>query len=870
MAANATLHHLLTLTASSRPSFADQTFDCSWRRLAFEYAHELIPGLSAARAKGLHEALELTSLCGAAAFEPPAAKPSPPPAAPIPKADVTIFCSPAGSDSNEGSIGAPMLTLHAALNATRRLRRAKPAAATAAILLRAGTYHLATTLRLEPADSHLHIGSYNGEAAVVSGGALLRGLEWAPWPKRSGVYVADVSSMALPDGIPALRVHGRRVTRARYPNADPELDLFPKGWITDATKWRAPVYPPYNVPASATCEPHTQCGASYTKAIPAPDSEWHGMYQVYSEGYGGACSVYDPPRSPWCSDVFYLLRQFPEMHTRMPSGIDDVYAHLPNGPYAKPEGAHVFAWRPGHWCERSRAPSSRLHAHARSACTRPRCPRSPSPTGAATVRRYTWMFEAGKRLTSRSGTSLLFTAGGNQGGEGSDSAGEWFIENVLEELDAPNEFFFDADEKKLYLYHNSTSGGPPPAEVVVPSLARLIELRGVEMQPVRHVTLSGLTIRDGRPSYMEPRGNPSGGDWALERQGAVFLERTANCSVEGSLFTHLDGNALFLSGYNRGARVVGNEFAWLGQSAIASWGRLDGESNSGLGGAQPRGTYVARNWCHEIGIVQKQSSFYFQAITAQATLEANVVFNIPRAAINFNDGFGGGATMARNLLFNTCRESSDHGAFNSWDRLPYVTDVANGTASTVPAFNDVRSNFIVANYAADGGCLDNDDGSAYYRIHHNFCVYGGHKSDFDGHSKLSYNNVHVYPQVYGGKCVGELQAFPADGYAEGYYANKCVLPTAGATYLQFADGGCALGNTSAELSAFGRKQLLGNNTVYVPGGRALVKCGGLTLNATEFLARGYDAGTTIFPTLPTNDTIIGWARELLEMKKTAR
>ena len=25
------------------------------------------------------------------------------------------------------------------------------------------------------------------------------------------------------------------------------------------------------------------------------------------------------------------------------------------------------------------------------------------------------------------------------------------------------------------------------------------------------------------------------------------------------------------------------------------------------------------------------------------------------------DGFGGGAEMARNLLFNTCRESSDHG-----------------------------------------------------------------------------------------------------------------------------------------------------------------------------------------------------------------
>jgi hypothetical protein len=52
---------------------------------------------------------------------------------------------------------------------------------------------------------------------------------------------------------------------------------------------------------------------------------------------------------------------------------------------------------------------------------------------------------------------------------------------------------------------------------------------------------------------------------------------------------------------------------------------------------------------------------YFQAETAQATIVDNIVFNIPRAAVNFNDGFGGGAEMAYNLLFNTCRESSDHG-----------------------------------------------------------------------------------------------------------------------------------------------------------------------------------------------------------------
>lgn len=42
----------------------------------------------------------------------------------------------------------------------------------------------------------------------------------------------------------------------------------------------------------------------------------------------------------------------------------------------------------------------------------------------------------------------------------------------------------------------------------------------------------------------------------------------------------------------------------------------------------------------EIGHIQKQSSMYFQAETALTTIENNICFNIPRAAINFNDGFG--------------------------------------------------------------------------------------------------------------------------------------------------------------------------------------------------------------------------------------
>ena len=42
----------------------------------------------------------------------------------------------------------------------------------------------------------------------------------------------------------------------------------------------------------------------------------------------------------------------------------------------------------------------------------------------------------------------------DQGGEGNDAAGEWFIENVKEELDQPNEYFFDTATNELHLWFN--------------------------------------------------------------------------------------------------------------------------------------------------------------------------------------------------------------------------------------------------------------------------------------------------------------------------------------------------------------------------------------------------------------------------------
>ena len=58
---------------------------------------------------------------------------------------------------------------------------------------------------------------------------------------------------------------------------------------------------------------------------------------------------------------------------------------------------------------------------------------------------------------------------------------------------------------------------------------------------------------------------------------------------------------------------------------------------------------------------------------------------------------------------------------NSWDRMPFLTTIASGgaVASYSPAHTETTGMFIIANYGSSQG-YDNDDGSNYEYIHHNF------------------------------------------------------------------------------------------------------------------------------------------------------
>eukprot|EP00041_Stephanoeca_diplocostata_P008799 m.131793 g.131793 ORF g.131793 m.131793 type:complete len:196 (+) comp17481_c0_seq5:2279-2866(+) len=184
---------------------------------------------------------------------------------------------------------------------------------------------------------------------------------------------------------------------------------------------------------------------------------------------------------------------------------------------------------------------------------------------------------------------------------------------------------------------------------------------------------------------------PTGGDWALQRSGAILFEGTERSTVDGCYMHHVDGNGIFLSNYNLNATVSNNEMSWIGDSAIAAWGStgtcLDAACSQqvawGVGPDarnrnQPLGTHVVGNLVRELGIWQKQSSFWFQAATAFSHIERNVHFNGPRAGVNFNDQMQGGDVIeGRGRDSRTCPQQwqahrraalpRDSQEFHHWD-----------------------------------------------------------------------------------------------------------------------------------------------------------------------------------------------------------
>lgn len=151
---------------------------------------------------------------------------------------INIYVSPKGSDSNNGSIDQPLLTLTAALRKARELRRLDDPSIKDGIhiILRGGIYYLNKAIFIRPedsgtTDSPTTIEAAPGEQPVLSGAVQIRSWKKLSSPvkgmsaaAKTHVYVTDI------DGEPMefrqLWVNDTKAVRAKSVNGDAMLRIL--------------------------------------------------------------------------------------------------------------------------------------------------------------------------------------------------------------------------------------------------------------------------------------------------------------------------------------------------------------------------------------------------------------------------------------------------------------------------------------------------------------------------------------------------------------------------------------------------------------------------------------------------------------------
>ena len=369
-------------------------------------------------------------------------------------------------------------------------------------------------------------------------------------------------------------------------------------------------------------------------------------------------------------------------------------------------------------------------------------------------------------ITGKDGQGNLTYVGGWQNNRrGQPHRQHRFVENIFEELDAPGEWFLNTKTSILY-YYPPADVRPDVALIETVRLRHLIEFRGTQKEPVRFITLQGITVRQAARTFMDNKEPLLRSDWTTYRGGALFFNGAEDCTIQGATIDQVGGNAVFVNKYNRRITVKDCLIADAGANGIAFVGSPDAVRSPLFEYGQtqpvekidrtpgpktddyPADCLVEDCLIYRTGRFEKQTAPIQISMAMSITVRHCSIYDVPRAGINICDGCWGGHTIEYCDVFDTVKETGDHGSFNSWGRdrfwLPSTTATSQRVAADPDlALLDVIKPVTIAHsrWRCDHGWdIDLDDGSSNYRILDNLLLQGGLKNR-EGYHRVVENNI---------------------------------------------------------------------------------------------------------------------------------
>lgn len=539
---------------------------------------------------------------------------------------LTLYVATDGSDAWSGRLtepaaagdDGPLATIAGARDAIRALRAAGDLEGPVTVHLRGGTYYLPEAVRFGPEDSGtaaapITYEAYPGEVPELVGGRRIEGLTAG----ADGVLTVTLPEVRAGEWyFRQLFIDGKRQTRARYPNADPD-DPYRGGFAYvgksiggfgaavgnihnpgDWMDWEITVpadgeyvvwmyYGALNEPFGRTdMGGRTVLSVDGGEPIPLlnlPDTGGWGVFRWarnatvsltrgahrlrWQNVQGGGLNqdglaLSDDP--DWTPTGDVLPEPAPGRHVIVIQS-EDFVAYQGKQLTVSGGGGSRFAfhYEPGdirpEWAD---APGAEVHVFQSGSCR---------------------AFKEIVAIESIDEATRTVHITGPECYAGIGTGDRYFVENLRDQLDAPGEWYLDRETGVLALI--PPEGFTAHSEVIAPTTGRVLEFAGTPEAAVQHIRIRGLRIHCS--DYSPDDGC---GGYGMGTEGTLHFENAVGCLVERCDFRNTGTYAVCFTG-GEGNRVTGCDIADSAEGGVLVIGSARNE--------------ITDNWIHDCGAIYK-------------------------------------------------------------------------------------------------------------------------------------------------------------------------------------------------------------------------------------------------------------------------
>lgn len=200
----------------------------------------------------------------------------------------------------------------------------------------------------------------------------------------------------------------------------------------------------------------------------------------------------------------------------------------------------------------------------------------------------------------------------------------YWIENAIEHLKKPGEWVFQSQRGRVYYWPKSDN--PNGEDIRAPQLQEFIRVEGIEdKQPVRFLHFEGLTFRHGLRDTWQEDDKGLQHDWEMYDKGNAVLRfrHAEDASVRGCTFQASSGTAVRLDLHCQRITVADSVFSHLGGTGILLSGYAPGTKDVN------KHNTITNNYLHHVGALYLHSPAIFIAQSGHNTITHNTIHDLP-------------------------------------------------------------------------------------------------------------------------------------------------------------------------------------------------------------------------------------------------